>query len=187
MIEIDSDTALMIIDVQRGFDAPEWGERNNPTAETQVRRLLETWRETDRPVIHVQHNSREKDSPLHPSQPGHAFKSETAPKPEEPVFKKEVNSAFIGTDLESYLREREIQSLVITGLTTNHYVSTTTRMAENLGFNPIVTTDATAAFEQEGANGHGYSAVEIHEIALANLRDEFAVTATVDEILDNLA
>lgn len=186
MIEIDSDAALMIIDVQRGFDDPVWGERNNPAAETQVRRLLEAWRETDRPLIHVQHNSREKDSPLHPSQPGHAFKSETAPNPGEPVFQKEVNSAFIGTDLESYLREHEIQSLVITGLTTNHCVSTTTRMAENLGFDPIVSTDATAAFEQEGADGQGYSAATIHEVALANLRGEFAATATVDEILDNL-
>lgn len=180
---ISRNAALLVIDVQQGFDDSAWGERNNTDAETQIRRLLERWRETERPVIHVQHVSRDPESSLHASQEGNEFKPDTAPEGDEPVFRKEVNSAFIGTDLEGYLRDREIRSLVITGLTTNHCVSTTTRMAENLGFDPIVVTDATAAFEQRGADGQGYSAGTIHEVAIANLRGEFAVTARTDEIL----
>lgn len=186
MSEIPRNAALLLIDVQQGFDESAWGDRNNPGAETQIRRLLERWRETDRPIVHVQHLSQDSGSPLHPSQPGTEFKPETAPKASEPVFQKEVNSAFIGTDLESYLRDQKIQSLVIVGLTTNHCVSSTTRMAENLGFTPIIITDATAAFEQEGADGQRFSAATIHEIAVANLRGEFAETATTDEILSNL-
>lgn len=182
MKQISSDTALLLVDVQKGFDDPKWGNRNNLDAEDHIRQLLELWRETERPIIHVQHMSREDESPLHPNQPGNEFKPETAPKAGEPVFQKEVNSAFIGTDLEAHLHNREIQSLVITGLTTNHCVSTTTRMAENLGFSPIVVTDATAAFEQEGVDEQKYSATTVHEVALANLRGEFAVTATTDEI-----
>ncbi|WP_227377739.1 cysteine hydrolase family protein [Haladaptatus halobius] len=182
MIEISSTTALLIIDVQQGFENPVWGDRNNPNAETQIQQLLETWRETEQPIIHVQHMSQEAESPLRPNHPGNEFKPETAPEADEPVFQKNVNSAFIGTNLETYLREREIESLVITGLTTNHCVSTTTRMAENLGFKPIVVTDATAAFDQQGADGQKYGAATIHEVALANLREEFAMTATTDEL-----
>lgn len=185
MSQISSDTALLIIDVQKGFDDPEWGNRNNRDAEKQIQRLLETWRETGRPIIHVQHMSCEGESPLRPNQQGNEFKPETAPRAGEPVFQKEVNSAFIETNLETHLHDREIQSIVITGLTTNHCVSTTTRMAENLGFNPIVVTDATAAFEQEGVDGQKHSAATVHEVALANLRDEFAVTVTADEIRSN--
>lgn len=186
MTAISRNTPVLIIDVQQGFDNPVWGDRNNPAAETRIRQLLEAWRETGRPIIHVQHTSQDSNSPLRPNQPGHEFKPETAPNAGEPVFQKEVNSAFIGTDLESYLHEREIQSLVITGLTTNHCVSTTTRMAENLGFNPIVVTDATAAFAQQGADGQEFSAATIHEVALANLRGEFAVAATTDRILSRV-
>lgn len=183
---ISRNATLLVIDVQQGFDDSAWGERNNPDAETRIRQLLETWRETGRPIVHVQHLSRDSESPLHPNRPGNEFKPETAPKAGEPVFQKEVNSAFIGTNLESYLRDREIQSLVITGFTTNHCVSTTTRMAENLGFNPLVVTDATAAFEQRGADGQEYSAATIHEVELANLREEFAVLATTGEILSTV-
>lgn len=185
MNEISDNTALLLIDVQQGFDDPVWGNRNNPDAETHIQRLLDTWRETDRPVVHIQHMSRDSGSSLRPDQPGNELKPETAPKAGEPVFKKDVNSAFIGTNLETYLRDRDIQSLVITGLTTNHCVSTTTRMAENLGFNPTIVTDATAAFDQQGSDGREYSAATIHEVALASLRGEFAITASIDEVLSH--
>ncbi|RBI63987.1 cysteine hydrolase [halophilic archaeon] len=181
-MEISRDTGLLVIDVQQGFDDPVWGDRNNPEAESRIRRLLNSWRETGRPIIHVQHMSREDESPLRPDQPGNEFKPETAPKPGEKVVQKEVNSAFIGTDLEAYLHEKDIESVVITGLTTNHCVSTTTRMAENLGFSPIVVTDATAAFRQRGIDGEEYSAERVHEVALVNLRGEFAATPTTEEI-----
>ena len=182
MNPISSDTALLIIDVQKGFDDSGWGSRNNPDTEKRIQQLLEIWRETERPIIHVQHMSRGGESPLRPNQSGNEFKPETAPKVDEPVFQKEVNSAFIGTNLKTYLHNNEIQSLVITGLTTNHCISTTTRMAENLGFSPIVVTDATASFEQEGIDGQNHSASTVHEVALANLQGEFAATMTTHEV-----
>ena len=69
-----TNTALLIIDVQQGFDAPYWGARNNRQAEDNIARLLETWRAAKRPVFHVKHNSRTPQSPLHPSKPGNAYK-----------------------------------------------------------------------------------------------------------------
>ena len=64
------------------------------------------------------------------------------------MFQKNVNSAFIGTGLENFhLKKQNYTSLVIVGLTTPHCVSTTTRMAGNLGFQSFVVSDATAAFD----------------------------------------
>ena len=51
----------------------------------------------------------------------------------EVVIHKGVNSAFIGTDLERVIKGRDIRTLLVAGLTTDHCVSTTTRMAANLG------------------------------------------------------
>lgn len=171
--------------MQQGFDDPKWGNRNNPDAEGNVSNLISFWRRVQGPVIHVQHCSLEPGSPLGAERAGCQFKPEAAPIEGEPIFKKTVNSAFIGTNLESYLRENGFESIVIAGLTTDHCVSTSTRMAGNLGFNVTLVSDATATFDRIGHNGTGYSADEIHEIHLASLNDEFCAVRSTGEVLNN--
>lgn len=174
--------ALLIIDVQQGLDEPRYGARNNPGAERRMADLLAAWRAAGRPVIHIQHMSVEPGSALRPELPGYAFKAEVLPQPGEPVFQKQVNSAFIGTGLESHLRANGIDELVVIGLTTDHCVSTTVRMAGNLGFTVTVVEDATATFERRGPDGTHYSADLMHRAALASLHDEFATVRTAGEV-----
>lgn len=178
-------TALLLIDVQKAFDDPVWGPRNNPGAEAAIARLLGAFRAKGAPVIHVKHDSVEPDSTLRPSRPGNAFKPEAAPLPGEPVFPKTVNSAFIGTGLEAHLRERGITALVIAGITTNHCVSTSTRMAGNLGFDTTLVSDACATFDFKDDEGV-IPAATMHRIGLAELRGEFARIPTADEVIADL-
>ena len=178
-----SGTALLLIDVQQGLDDPRWGARNNPHAEQHIADLLAAWRASGQPVIHVQHLSLEPHSPLRAELPGNAFKPEAAPKDGEPVFQKHVNSAFIGTDLEAYLRTAGIDSLVMVGITTDHCVSSTARMAGNLGFRVTVVEDATATFERQGPDGTHYSAEVMHGAALASLHGEFATVRRTSDVL----
>ena len=182
-MRITDNTALLIVDVQQGFDEPCWGSRNNPSAEQNIANLLKTWRRTKRPVIHVQHMSVMPNSPLRPNQPGNAFKPEASPHPGEHIFQKNVKSAFIGTNLEAYLRKNDITDLIIVGITTDHCVSTTTRMAANLGFTAVVVADATATFERVGPDGEHYSAEQMHRLALASLHGEFATICWSRDLL----
>ena len=96
------------------------------------------------------------------------------PQEGEPIIKKNVNSAFIGTDLQQQLDSSGIRNVVIVGLTTDHCVSTTARMAANYGFVTYVVYDATATFNKKGFKGEVYSAELIHNTALASLSGEFA-------------
>ena len=181
---LPANAALIIVDVQKGFDDPRWGRRNNPEAEANIARLLDVWRRSRRPIFHIQHGSRHKDSPLSPSAGGHEFKEIVKPRQSELVIQKCVNSAFIGTDLELKLRESGIGTIVIVGLTTDHCVATTARMAGNLGFDTYVVSDATATFDRQGPDGRHYGAEEVHAVNLASLNGEFAVVVSSKQLLD---
>ena len=183
MIRLPDDAALLVIDMQRGFDDPRWGARNNPGAEENVASLLAAWRRTGRSVIHFRHDSALPNSPLNPGQPGNAIKPEAAPREGEPVHPKTVNSAFIGTGLEAALRSAGIDTLVLVGLTSNHCVSTTARMAGNLGFDTYVVADATAAFARPTVDGRMRPAEEVHAAALSDLHGEFATVIATTELL----
>ncbi|MBR10122.1 MAG: cysteine hydrolase [Rickettsiales bacterium] len=179
---------LILIDIQKGLDELDYygGQRNNPEAETNCKALLEAFRGYNYPCIFIQHDSTNPASPLFPNKPGHELKKEITPLPDEPVFHKNVNSAFIGTSLEEWIKEREIKKVVMAGLTTEHCISTSVRMCANLGFNTILIEDATAAFQKTLPNGNIIDAELVHQVELAILRDEFAEIINTKEMLSRL-
>ncbi len=166
---------LLLIDVQRAFDDPFWPERNNPDAEARIAELLAAWREANAPVVHVRHESVGEDFELfRGGTESFEFKPEAVPLQGEPVVDKQVNSGFIGTDLEERLRTAGAGTVVIAGLTTDHCCSTTARMAGNLGFETWFVSDATATH----ARGD-FDAETMHRTALASIDEEFC------EVLDS--
>jgi len=181
---INDNPALLLIDIQKGFsDIPYWGgARNNPDAEIKASELLKLWRQKRLPVYHIKHCSTTPASPLRPTHPGNEFMDIVTPVPGEPVVEKNVNSAFIGTNLKEQLDRAQIKTLVIVGLTTDHCISTTTRMAGNLGYEVYLVADATATFNKKGFDGKIYDAALIHETALASLNEEFANVVTTKTI-----
>ncbi len=175
--------ALVIVDLQKAFDDPVWGRRNNPGAETQVARLLAAWRAGGRPVVHVQHLSREADSPYRPGQPGCDFKDEARPRAGECVIQKSTNNAFIDTGLAPFLGDRDIDTLVIVGVMTNNSVEATVRMAGNLGYRTYLVADATATVDRLDLDGRLWRAEEVQALTLANLHGEYATVTDAAAVL----
>jgi nicotinamidase-related amidase len=219
-------TALILIDNQKGFavdpNTPSyWGtQRSNPNLEKNLSELIAAFRAAKArapaqslEIIHVFHSSILTDSALHPSanngvniQP--LDFATPALDGSEPVFWKNVNSAFIGTGLDFYLRSRKIRQLIVAGITTDHCVSTSVRMAANLnvvdrfpdgvpvlGENGtlerpvavdkgriVLVGDATATW----AKG-GFDAETVHAVTLASLDGEFADVLETEEVLNALS
>lgn len=180
--------ALVLIYIQKGFEDIEFwgGHRNNLQAEENAFRLLDFWRQNSLPIFHIKHCSTNPDSRLAEGQPGNEFKEIVMPLQGETVIKKSENSAFIGTDLKKKLDDANIKYVIIVGLTTDHCVSTTARMAGNYGYKTIIISDATATFDKCSASGQKFSAEIIHEISLVSLHKEFASVMTTDEFIKEL-
>lgn len=207
-------TAILLIDIQKAFQHPtHWGlERSTPDFEGNVSNIIQAARAYNNGlteslsgpvihpihIIHVHHHSSSPDSALHPlamvpgtDTPGIEPLDFAAPLHAEPVLIKNVNSAFIGTDLEVRLRALKVRQLIVAGLTTDHCVSTTTRMAANLhilgeeastnGNGIFVLQDGTATF----AKG-GFDAETIHAVNLASLNGEFATIITTESAMKGL-
>jgi nicotinamidase-related amidase len=173
---------LLLIDCQKGFDDPRWGERNNPHFEAHAKSLLHHWRNLKRNIIHVRHSSTEHNSPLSHQKPGFAYSDWAVPQDSEAEFVKSVNSCFIGTELEQFLKNKGIHKLVVLGLTTNHCISTSVRMAGNLGFDVKLVGDACAAFPRASINGGMFDAETLHQTALASLHGEFCTVVDAESI-----
>ncbi|KAL4907636.1 hypothetical protein BDW74DRAFT_147907 [Aspergillus multicolor] len=217
-------TALLLIDNQKGFDFDpntpcHWGtQRSNPLLKQNLSSLITAFRAAKTrsgvklEIIHVFHSSTSVSSPLHPSAAnGTGIQpldfAQPASDGSELVMWKHVNSAFVGTQLESYLREHGIRQLVVAGITTDHCVSTSVRMAANLGvvdryrqgepvFNGekgqwstelvdigriVLVGDATATW----AKG-GFDAETVHAVSLASLEGEFADVMETEQVVASL-
>ena len=186
---LPTDAALILVDVQMAF--VEWERaglrRNNPQAVANIARLLAAFRAAGLAVFHIRHASTSPDSALRPDRSGYRPMEEARERDGEPVIVKHVNSSFIGTDLERRLIDGGHRTLVIAGITTNHCVETTTRMAGNLGFDARLVGDACYTFDRIGLDGEVRRAEAIHDMTLTNLNGEFASIVTTDAIVTALA
>ena len=185
---IKKNPALLLVDIQKAFLEKDYPGliRNNENAEFICGKILKKWRTLDLPIIHVRHSSTNPESKLHKSRPGFEFNDYVTPLETEMVLTKEVNSAFIGTNLENILIKSHIDTLVIVGMTTNHCISTTVRMSGNLGFDTYLISDSTACYNTKGMNGEIIPCNTIYNSALASLQEEFATVIDSKELFDNI-
>lgn len=174
--------ALLIIDMQQGIQRVST-PRNNPGAEACITQLLEYWRSADLPLLHIRHISRQADSVFAPGQRGALFQPALAPLACEQVFEKNVTDAFTHSGLERWLHARNIRNVVIAGVASENSVEATARSASNLGFITHVVADACYTFEKTDYYGQLRSADEVHAMAMANLRDEYAEVLTSADLL----
>lgn len=188
ILHIQDNAALIVVDVQDGFDDEALiGKRNNPDADRNIESIINLWERTRRPIVVVQHNSVSAQSVLNPSKPGNSLKSYVKKVKPDLKITKSVNSAFYGTpDLHEWLKSSDIHQIVIVGIQTNMCCETTARMAGNLGYEVIFVPDAMHTFDATGPDGVVVSADEITRATVASLFDGgFAQIVRTGEVIDD--
>ena len=180
-------TALIVVDVQKGFDdAAFFGPRNNPACEDNVGALIAAWRASDQPVVFVRHHWDEEGSPLRSDEAGSDFKEVVDGEPDLLVTKT-VHSAFHGTpDLHAWLGEEEIERLVICGIQTNVCCETTARVGSDLGYEVEFALDATHTFDQGDHDGGTVTADELARVTASTRDPEFGRVLTTAEAIAEL-
>jgi nicotinamidase-related amidase len=178
--------ALIVVDVQRGFDDPVWGERNNPAAEENIAALIEAWRARGQPIVYVRHDSAEPGSPFTPGGRGNDFQDILTGEPDLLVTKS-VNSSFHGEpDLAAWLRGEGIERVAVCGIQTNLCCETTARVAANMDFDTTFVLDATYTFGLPAHDGGTITADELARVTAANLDPEFGRVVDTREAVAGL-
>ncbi|MDX3532438.1 cysteine hydrolase family protein [Streptomyces sp. ID05-39B] len=191
-MDIAENAALVVVDVQKGFDEAEfWGRRNNPGADDNIASLIDVWQASGRPVVLVRHDSVKPDSPLRAGYEGNGFKAYVEERRgkgagAELFLTKAVNSAFYGTpDLDAWLKAEGVGQFVVAGIQTNMCVETTARMGGNLGYDVVVAYDATYTFDLAGPFGWRRTADEVGQASAVSLHGGgFARVVTTAEVVD---
>ncbi|MFG3262097.1 cysteine hydrolase family protein [Streptomyces bobili] len=191
-MDIAENAALVVVDVQKGFDEAEfWGRRNNPGADDNIASLIDVWQASGRPVVFVRHDSVKPESPLRAGYEGNGFKAYVEKRRgrgagAELFLTKTVNSAFYGTpDLDAWLKAQGVGQFVVAGIQTNMCVETTARMGGNLGYDVVVAYDATYTFDLAGPFGWRRTADEVGQASAVSLHGGgFARVVTTAEVVD---
>jgi isochorismate hydrolase len=101
----------------------------------------------------------------------------------ETIVKKDVNSGFIGTNLDLMLQRRRVHRLVVAGFFTNMCVETTVRMAGNLGFDTYLAGDACATTNRVGMDGVDRDPELVHAMAVTSMHGEFCTALSTPDLL----
>ncbi len=175
---------LLIIDIQRDyFPGGAYPLVEPESAAAQAGRLLEQFRESGEPVIHLQHVWDAPEATfMRPGTEGVEIAPEVAPAAGELVLTKAQPNGFLDTPLEETLRSSEPDDLVVAGMMSSMCVDATVRAAVDLGFSATVIHDACAAPELE-FQGSVVPGEAVHQAFMAALADGYARVIGTEEFL----
>ena len=175
--------ALIVVDIQQDYFPGGGNPLHEPEAAAQeAAGLLATFRAAGEPVVHLQHVWDEPEATfMRPGTPGVEIHPTVAPADGEAVLQKAWPNGFRDTPLESLLRERGVDEVVVCGMMTAMCVDATVAAAVDLGFETTVAHDACATCDLE-FDGRAVPAPAVHAAFLAALADGYARVVPASEV-----
>lgn len=192
-------TAVIVVDMQKVFCEPDGALYVPNTADIiePIQRLTQTARRRGLPVIYLRHIVRGDGSDtgrmrdLYPnvdeilarSDPDVEVIEALEPLPGDIIIDKLFYSGFHNTDLDTVLRARDVDTIIICGTVTNVCCETTIRDGVHREYKVIALSDANAAMDYPDLGFGPISADQMQSMSLSTIAYEFGeVTTTADVI-----
>jgi nicotinamidase-related amidase len=178
LTKLDDITALVLIDLQKGIVGVQLA---HPAGEIVGRaaRLADAFRQKKLPVVlvNVTGMAPGRTDAARPNLAAFPadwaeFVPELARQPGDHVVTKQRVGAFLGTDLDAYLRQRGATQIVLAGIATSAGVESTARSAYDLGYHVTLVVDAMTDRSDE-----------MHRHSAQNVFPRFGETTQTDELL----
>lgn len=176
-----ADSCLVLIDIQNEYRAGPLALPDAAPAIAAAAKLLARARQSEAAIFHIAHRGRAGGLFDREAERG-AIVESLAPLANEAVIEKGLPNAFAGTDLQARLAATGRTNIVLAGFMTHMCVSSTARAALDLGLRTTIAADACATRDLPDGRGGALSARVIHEVALAELSDRFAIIARGDAL-----
>jgi len=171
-----SDACLVMIDLQNEYLSGPLALPDAQAAAANAAQLLARARQQGAAIFHIAHRGKAGGMFDRAAERG-AIIASVAPQAAEPIVEKELPNAFAGTDLQAQLAATGRKNIVLAGFMTHMCVSSTARAALDLGFRTTVDAESCATRDLPDGRGGIIAARTIHDIALAELSDRFALIA----------
>jgi nicotinamidase-related amidase len=169
-----AEATLVLIDFQEEYRQGPIAVSGFEGAVSSARRLLDAARQAGAPVIHIAHKGRAGGMFDRGGQRGQII-GELAPAAGEQVIEKGLPNAFAGTELRAVLEQLARSNLILAGFMTHMCVSSTARAGLDYGYRVSIQEAACATRDLPDGKGGTLAAATIHDVALAELADRFAI------------
>lgn len=178
--------ALLVIDVQNEYFTGKLPVSYPQDSLKRITQAMDAAQQAGIPIVAIQHSAPQPDSAtfrrtsheweLHPEIAGrtHAVRIEKA-----------LPGSFTGTQLEAWLREHDITTVVISGYMTQMCCDTTARQAMHLGFAVEFLSDATGTLAFTNSAGQ-VSAEELHRAILVTQQLRFSNVLSTEEWISKI-
>ena len=193
-------TAMIVVDMQNDFVA-SGAAMETPAARQivpQIAEALRVCRDVGIKIIYTAHVHRRDGcdmglfDDLHPpianrdalvdGTPGVEIYADLAPAAGEHVIKKHRYSGFFGTDLDIILREWGVDTVIISGTTTENCCHATARDAMFRNYRVVFLSDATATYDDPDRGFGSMPAAEVHHATIVILAASTAHVMSVDDM-----
>ncbi|WP_186379900.1 isochorismatase family protein [Yersinia intermedia] len=179
-----TNSALLIIDVQQSFEHKDfWQQHDLPTFSAALNQLINGCKLRGVALVDVFHVAPEGPFSL---ASGYVKPMSLVSHQADVTVQKRVHNALTDSGLDQWLKERQIDHLIIAGMRTEQCCETTARVASDLGYQVTFVTEATLTFPMTQPNGVVLSSEELKLRTETVLVDRFATIRTVAETLDTL-
>jgi nicotinamidase-related amidase len=177
--------ALLVIDVQNEYFTGRLPVTYPDGSLEKITRAIDAAAERAIPVILIQHTATGSGLPFQKGSPEWDLKHEIAVRPYDLLIEKNLPGSFTGTVLESWLRDKGIDTLVISGYMTQMCCDTTARQAFHRGFGVEFLSDAAGTLALAN-NAGSVTAEELHRAILVTQAMVFSKVMSTEEWISTL-